>query len=84
MNPVPQLKRDDGDTVVMIVMFNYQNYPQIIKDPFFTAKKPRPQRAQYLNGTFTQDITYSNDYPVRAFGCLQQVSYVLITIFSLA
>jgi hypothetical protein len=75
-DPIPDLKRGDGDTVVTVVGFNSVPYRTPVDDPFFTAHVPRDTFGYNTNNTRANFTTYNADNGLRAMGCLQQVSFI--------
>lgn len=70
IEPIPQLKTEDSDLVIMFLRLHGITFLEPVDDPLFPAHKVRLQ-SQIYNETLTY---YMSDDPVSVFSCITQAS----------
>ncbi|KAF2750849.1 hypothetical protein M011DRAFT_483766 [Sporormia fimetaria CBS 119925] len=73
--PIPELRRDDGDTSLELVSFTNVMYTSPIDDPFFTAHTKRWKLVSQQGISATNQTIYLPDWPARGTGCLHQYQF---------
>lgn len=71
MFPIQEMRNPAGDTMFKTFMSMATSYNTPIDDPLFAAHKEMIEYDDIQRKNFT---IYHADYPMRAVGCLQQVS----------
>ncbi|KAF2105559.1 hypothetical protein BDV96DRAFT_509152 [Lophiotrema nucula] len=66
---IPELKRNDSDTVLKLIAKNKVVYSSPVDDPLFSAHIPWTDQD-------TNETSYFPDFPVAVVGCAEQVSYL--------
>ncbi|KAF2132750.1 hypothetical protein P153DRAFT_382375 [Dothidotthia symphoricarpi CBS 119687] len=73
---IPELRRNDGDTILKTIGLNGLRYVFPVDDPLFSAHKPYTGiLALSDTGEVRNITTYSHDDPLKAIGCLQQYQF---------
>lgn len=72
LNPLPEMRRNDSDLVLKLVMKNKVAYDSPVDDPVFSAHEEFTtfDQTDGTNVTF-----YFSDFPGSVIGCTQQVSH---------
>ncbi|CAO2656658.1 Nn.00g054610.m01.CDS01 [Neocucurbitaria sp. VM-36] len=75
-DPIPELRREDGDTGLKTIGLNGIKYLKPVNDALFSAHKPFTAIATIGETREIRNITtYSHDDPLKAIGCLQQEDF---------
>lgn len=70
LEPLPEMKRDDADLVLKLVLKNRIAYNIPVNDPLFSAHE------KYTTFDETDQVSvsfYFSDFPASVLGCTQQV-----------
>lgn len=72
--PIPELKRTDGDTALKLIGLNGMRFIKPVEDPLYSAHIPMNARQISSDGKLVPATIYGYDTPLKAIGCLQQVT----------
>jgi hypothetical protein len=71
LDPLPEMKSDDADLVLVMIPKNQMKYETPVNDPVFAAHKPFVYR---LPSSTASTTNYLSDWPISTLGCKEQVS----------
>ncbi|KAH7138701.1 hypothetical protein B0J11DRAFT_500902 [Dendryphion nanum] len=68
-NPIPELKFETGDTLLVFLVLNAMRFRKPINDPLFAAHRAENVYESQIRRNWT---IYMGDLPAKGVGCLQQ------------